>query len=110
MTEEGEGVGEPRQRGRAHRRAVTALVAGLHPRQLSLGLGTDGVGPHVRCVGLVRRKQPGGVDIAPPGAPDSGANRNASSVIWEWVAPGVRAVVWPPAFATHPVEVLPLAQ
>ena len=26
------------------------------------------------------------------------------------VAPGVRAVVWPPAFATHPVEVLPLAQ
>ena len=46
----------------------------------------------------------------PPSAPDSGANRNASSVIWEWVAPGVRAVVWPPAFATHPVEVFPLAK
>jgi branched-chain amino acid transport system substrate-binding protein len=52
----------------------------------------------------------GGLDIAPPSAPDSGANRNAASVIWEWVAPGVRAVVWPPALATHPVEVLPLAK
>jgi branched-chain amino acid transport system substrate-binding protein len=52
----------------------------------------------------------GGLDIAPPSAPDGGANRNASSVIWEWVAPGVRAVVWPPAYATRPVEVLPLAR
>jgi hypothetical protein len=52
----------------------------------------------------------GGLDIAPPSAPDSGANRRAASVIWEWVALGVRAVVWPPAFATHSVDVLPLAQ
>lgn len=52
----------------------------------------------------------GGLDIAPPGAPDAGNNRNAASVIWEWVAPGQEAVVWPPAFATHPVAWMPIDQ
>jgi branched-chain amino acid transport system substrate-binding protein len=51
----------------------------------------------------------GGLDIAPPGSADAGNNRNAAGVIWEWVAPGQREVVWPPAFATHPVVSLPLA-
>lgn len=50
----------------------------------------------------------GGLDLAPPSAPDAGNNRQAASVIWEWVAPGTRAVVWPPAFATHPITALPL--
>jgi hypothetical protein len=50
----------------------------------------------------------GGLDIAPAGAPDAGNNRNAAGVIWEWVAPGQEVVVWPPAFATHPVEWLPI--
>lgn len=45
----------------------------------------------------------GGLDLAPPGAPDAGENRAAASVIWEWVAPGQRAVVWPAAYATHAV-------
>ena len=51
----------------------------------------------------------GGIDIAPPSAPDAGNNRQAASVIWEWVAPNTRAVVWPPTFATHPIVALPLA-
>ncbi len=51
-----------------------------------------------------------GMDLIPPGQLDAGDNRAATSVIWEWVAPGRRAVVWPPAFATHPLQVLPLAQ
>ena len=51
----------------------------------------------------------GGLDIAPLNAPDAGNNRGAAGVIWEWVGPGQRAVVWPPAFATHPVVALPLA-
>jgi branched-chain amino acid transport system substrate-binding protein len=41
------------------------------------------------------------------GAPDStaaGSNLRATSVIWEWVAPRQRAVVWPPRFATQAVE------
>ena len=36
-------------------------------------------------------------------------NLRASHVIWEWTRPGVRAVVWPPAFATDPIELLPIS-
>jgi ABC-type branched-subunit amino acid transport system substrate-binding protein len=50
----------------------------------------------------------GGLDLAPPGSADAGANRASSSVIWEWVAPGTRAVVWPPAYATHPIVAAPI--
>jgi len=50
----------------------------------------------------------GGLDIAPRGAADAGNNRNAAGVIWEWIAPGQEMVVWPPAFATHPVVHLPI--
>jgi ABC-type branched-subunit amino acid transport system substrate-binding protein len=49
-----------------------------------------------------------GLDLAPAGAVDAGANRRAASVIWEWVAPRTRAVVWPPALATHEVVGLPV--
>jgi ABC-type branched-subunit amino acid transport system substrate-binding protein len=45
----------------------------------------------------------GGLDIAPLGAPDAGTNRLAAGVVEEWVSPGQMDVVWPPAFATHPV-------
>src|SRR5205823_3934112 len=47
----------------------------------------------------------GGLDLAPPGSPEPGANRNAASVVGEWLAPGRMQVVWPPAFATHAVDV-----
>src|SRR4029077_8874154 len=52
----------------------------------------------------------GGLDLAPPGAVDAGANRRSAGVIEEWVAPGKKATVWPPAFAERPVEALPLSQ
>ena len=45
-----------------------------------------------------------GLSLAPAGAPDAGDNRSATSVIWEWVAPGTRAVVWPPAYATTAIK------
>ncbi|MDE3113496.1 MAG: ABC transporter substrate-binding protein [Chloroflexota bacterium] len=45
-----------------------------------------------------------GLRFAPPGAPDAGSNVAATSVIWEWVAPGRRAVVWPPRFAPAQVD------
>ncbi len=51
-----------------------------------------------------------GLDVAPPDAPDAGANRNAAGVIWEWVAPRTRAVVWPPAYASHPIVAPPPAR
>jgi branched-chain amino acid transport system substrate-binding protein len=44
-----------------------------------------------------------GLRFAPPGTPNAGANLEATSVIWEWVAPGARAIVWPPAYATGPI-------
>jgi hypothetical protein len=36
-------------------------------------------------------------------------NLRATSVIWEWVSPGERAVVWPPRFATTPVDPIRIA-
>jgi branched-chain amino acid transport system substrate-binding protein len=45
-----------------------------------------------------------GLAFAPPGQPDAGANLRAASVIWKWVRPKTRAIVWPPTFATHPIE------
>jgi branched-chain amino acid transport system substrate-binding protein len=50
----------------------------------------------------------GGLDIAPPGSVDAGANRRPAGLIEEWVAPGRKVVVWPPTFANHPVVALPL--
>ncbi len=46
-----------------------------------------------------------GLRFAPPGSPDAGSNVAATSVVWEWVAPGKRAVVWPPRFAPSAVDV-----
>jgi branched-chain amino acid transport system substrate-binding protein len=48
-----------------------------------------------------------GIDF-PASGPAVGENQAAASVIWEWVAPGKEVVVWPPAFATRPVQVLPI--
>jgi branched-chain amino acid transport system substrate-binding protein len=48
-----------------------------------------------------------GLDFPAAGA-QAGENQAAASVIWEWVAPGKEAVVWPPAFATQAVSVLPI--
>lgn len=48
-----------------------------------------------------------GMDFPSTGA-QAGENQAAASVIWEWVAPGKEVVVWPPAFATQPVRVLPI--
>ena len=48
-----------------------------------------------------------GMDF-PAGGPGAGENQAAASVIWEWVAPGEEAVVWPPAFATQAVQALPI--
>jgi hypothetical protein len=49
-----------------------------------------------------------GIDLAAPGGFGAGTNRNAVSVIWEWLSPTKQAIVWPPAFADHPVEMIPI--
>jgi branched-chain amino acid transport system substrate-binding protein len=41
-----------------------------------------------------------GLEFAPPGGADAGANLRAASVIWEWTKVNRREVTWPPQFAT----------
>jgi len=43
------------------------------------------------------------------GGAGAGENLRALSVIWEWTAPNTRSVVWPPSYATNPIEHLPVA-
>ncbi|MGH2375960.1 MAG: hypothetical protein ACRDIC_21125, partial [bacterium] len=46
-----------------------------------------------------------GLEFAQPGHPDAGSNLRAGRMIWKWVRPRTRAIIWPPAFATHPIAV-----
>jgi branched-chain amino acid transport system substrate-binding protein len=50
-----------------------------------------------------------GLEFAPAGSPDSGANLRAASVIEQWVAVRQRVVVWPPSLATRDVQAIPIA-
>ncbi len=50
-----------------------------------------------------------GLAFGAPGTARAGMNLRATSVIWEWVASGKRAVVWPPRFATTQVEPIRIA-
>ena len=75
---------------------------------------TKGVTPKDVLAAAVKVKLPSGaladgsgMDF-PASGPQVGENQAAASVIWEWVAPGKEVVVWPPAFATQPVQVLPI--
>jgi ABC-type branched-subunit amino acid transport system substrate-binding protein len=68
-----------------------AVVAAATRTRLPLGSLADGSGMNF-----------------PGQGPQQGENQAAASVIWEWVAPGKEVVVWPPAFATQPVEILPI--
>jgi branched-chain amino acid transport system substrate-binding protein len=45
-----------------------------------------------------------GLRFGAPGTPGAGDNLLAASVVWEWVAPGVAKVVWPPAFASSSIK------
>ena len=47
-----------------------------------------------------------GLQFAPPGGVDAGANLRAASVIWEWTKVNQREVTWPPQFATAPIATL----
>jgi len=44
-----------------------------------------------------------GLAFGADGSTLAGENTRAASVIWEWVAPRTRALVWPPALATHAI-------
>lgn len=75
----------------AHGFTPQAVRAAATETKLALGSLGDGSGMNFPSTG-----------------PEVGENQAAASVIWEWVAPGKEVVVWPPAFATQPVEILPI--
>jgi len=59
-----------------------------------------------RAVDLPRGSLPNGSGLrfGALGTASAGDNVAAASVIWEWVSPGHAAVIWPPAFATEPID------
>lgn len=86
-----------------------ALFAHVLPR--AGDLAPEGISAAARRIRLPVGSLPNGsgLELAPAGAPDAGANLRALSVIWEWVRPNVRQVVWPPAFATSAIVPLPIS-
>jgi branched-chain amino acid transport system substrate-binding protein len=79
-----------------------------HVLPASAGTGAAAVAQAARSVKLAGGTLPNGagLDLAGPGADDAGENRRAVSVIWQWVDAATQAVVWPPAFATRPVQAI----
>jgi branched-chain amino acid transport system substrate-binding protein len=75
------------------------------------GLSPEAVGAAARAMKLPVGTFPNGsgMDFAGPGTRAAGSNLRAVSVIEEWIRPGVRAVVWPPAFATDPILAVPIS-
>jgi branched-chain amino acid transport system substrate-binding protein len=47
-----------------------------------------------------------GIEFAPAGSADAGANLRAASVIWEWTQVNRREVTWPPQFATADIAAI----
>ncbi|MDQ3643849.1 MAG: ABC transporter substrate-binding protein, partial [Actinomycetota bacterium] len=85
-----------------------ALVGHVLPS--STGLSAPEVAQAARTVKLETGALPNGagLDLAGPGVDDAGENRRAVSVIWQWVDARTQAVVWPPAFATQPLQSIPI--
>jgi ABC-type branched-subunit amino acid transport system substrate-binding protein len=83
-----------------------ALFQDVLPR--TRDLSAAGIAAAARRAALPAGSLPNGAGLAfgAPGTARAGENLRAASVIWEWVAPNTRALVWPPEFATHAV-VLP---
>ena len=85
-----------------------ALVGHVLPA--SAGTAAREVADAARSLKLAGGTLPNGagLDLAGPGVDDAGENRRAVSVIWQWVDASTQAVVWPPAFATRPLQAIPI--
>ena len=81
-----------------------------HVMPVAKGLSADEVANALRAVRLERGSLPNGSGLEFGGSAEGSPNVNlaASSVIWEWVRPSERAIVWPPAFANSPIVPIPL--
>ncbi len=71
-------------------------------------LDASAIAAAARAVDLPAGSLPNGSGLrfGATGTATAGDNEAAASVVWEWVAPGVSEVVWPPGLATHPIEAM----
>ncbi len=69
-------------------------------------LTPDAIAAAARGFDLPRGSLPNGSGLrfGSVGTPEAGDNLAAASVIWKWVSPGHAAVIWPPSFATQPID------
>ena len=84
--------------------AAWALFADVLPAASSLA--PLDVAEAARTIRLPAGSLPNGSGLrfGAPGTSEAGDNMAAASVIWEWVRPGEAAVIWPPSFATEPMD------
>jgi branched-chain amino acid transport system substrate-binding protein len=80
-----------------------ALFQRVLPQARDLAPGSVGAAIHRMALPVGALPNGSGLAFGPPGSPLAGENVNAAGVIWEWIAPNTRALVWPPAFATHAI-------
>ncbi len=89
--------------------ALSGFAGGLalfgHVLPAARDLSPQGIAEAARRIRLPIGALPNGSGLAfpPAGDPDGTANLRAISVIWQWVRPNTRAVVWPAEYATHPL-------
>ncbi|HEX9775772.1 MAG TPA: ABC transporter substrate-binding protein [Actinomycetota bacterium] len=82
-----------------------ALALFTHVMPAARDLSADAIAEAARSVSVPLGSLPNGAGLEFGSSVD---NHRALSVIWEWVEPGRREVVWPKAFATHEVVALPI--
>lgn len=89
---------------------ANAWVLVGHVLPASNGADATAVAEAARSLKLAGGTLPNGagLDLAGAGVDDAGENRRAVSVIWQWVDASTQAVVWPPAFATRPLQAIPI--
>ncbi|HVE92793.1 MAG TPA: ABC transporter substrate-binding protein [Actinomycetota bacterium] len=90
--------------------ALAGFAAGWalfhHALPKANGLDADSVAVAARALNLPDGSLPngGGLRFGGTEGQSAGANIRAARVIWEWVRPKTRAIVWPPAFANEPIR------
>jgi branched-chain amino acid transport system substrate-binding protein len=86
--------------------AAWALLHDVLPA--AAGFGPEAIVAAANAIELPEGSLPngGGLRFGEPGTATAGANLLASSVVWQWTAPGERTVVWPPRYATDAIEAI----
>ena len=79
-----------------------------HVMPAAAALTPDAVADSANAIALPDGSLPNGSGLrfGEPGSSTAGANVLASSVVWQWQAPGENAVVWPARYATSPIRLL----